>query len=232
MQTTPLQGLARSLVTVSAAVLAVLLPRPQTLLQILENRFPPWRDSGAQIVAGIIVVGGTDLSRWTPDGNSALRVRATADLAKQFPSAKIIYSGGGSTPSEAEQGRTILIQLGIEPNRIVVETQSRSTAENARFSRELVHLKGPDRWVLVTSAFHMPRAIGSFRAAGFSVEAYPVDFRCGTQSDFSNNFSSLKVALREYLALAVYRVFGRTLELFPAPESEVLDASMARKPGA
>jgi len=227
----PLQRLARSLVALTAALLAVLLPRPQILMRILESRFPPRRDSGTQVVAGIVVVGGTDLTRWTPDGNSALRVTATAELAKQFPCAKIIYSGGGSTPSEAELGKTVLIRLGIDPNRIVVETQSRSTAENAKFSRELMHSMVPDRWVLVTSAFHMPRAIGSFRAAGCSVEAYPVDFRCGTKSDFSNDFSLLKVALREYLALAVYRATGRTQELFPAPESGFSDASMAGKRG-
>jgi len=137
------------------------------------------------------------------------RVMETVRLSKLYPEAKIFYSGGGK---EALSGKNILVQLGVEGERIIIEDQSRTTAENARFSKIIATPKPSERWLLVTSAFHMPRAMGAFRAVGFPVKADPVDFqRLRPQCE------QAVLALREYRALLGYWLSGQSNELFPAP---------------
>src|SRR5262249_13707033 len=120
-----------------------------------------------------------------------------------------IYSGGGH---EAELGRKLLMQLGVASDRIFIEDQSRTTAENAKFSKMLAAPKASEKWALVTSAYHMPRAVGAFRAVGFLVEAYPVDF---LKPKEGHEYS--KIAFREYIALIAYWLSGKSNELFPSP---------------
>jgi uncharacterized SAM-binding protein YcdF (DUF218 family) len=76
----------------------------------------------------------------------------------------------------------------------------------------------------VTSAYHMPRAMAAFRAAGFPIEAYPVDWRTGGPIDALKPFPSVgdglrrtDTAVREWVGLLAYRITGKTAELFPAP---------------
>ena len=114
--------------------------------------------------------------------NAAERITATAELARRYPDARIIFSGGTNSlvfdaPAEAPVAVKELEALGVAHDRITAEEQSRNTIENAVFSRLLAKPKPGERWLLVTSAFHMPRAIAAFRAAGFPVEPYPVDWR-------------------------------------------------------
>jgi uncharacterized SAM-binding protein YcdF (DUF218 family) len=115
-------------------------------------------------------------------------------------------------------------RLGVAPGRIIAEDRSRTTAENAVFTKALIEPKPSERWLLVTSAHHMPRAIGAFRQAGFPVEAYPVDWRTRGPVDFVRAFSSLgdglrrtDTAMREWVGLLVYWLTGRSTELFPRP---------------
>ena len=114
--------------------------------------------------------------------DAAERITATVELARRYPDARIIFSGGSASlvlgaPLEAPLRSKELEALGIGHDRITAEEQSRNTIENAVFSRLIAHPKPGESWLLVTSAFHMPRAIAAFRAAGFPVEAYPVDWR-------------------------------------------------------
>src|SRR5262249_28119241 len=149
------------------------------LLRPLETRFPVRRDASADHIIGIVLIGGFHLdSRVKSEGfdirsGMSERVMETVRLSKVYPQAEILYSGGGL---EAQLGKEILIRLGVERERIIVEDQSRSTAENAKFSKIVVAPNQSERWILVTSAFHMPRAMGAFRAFGFPVDADPVDF--------------------------------------------------------
>ena len=83
------------------------------------------------------------------------------------------------------------MNLGIPAERIELEDRSRNTVENAVFTRALVNPKPNERWLLVTSAAHMPRAIGTFRQAGFPIEAYPVDWRTSGMVDLVIPFSNL-----------------------------------------
>jgi uncharacterized SAM-binding protein YcdF (DUF218 family) len=209
-------------------------PLGNVLLLELSERFPPWADGG-RAPDGVIVLGGAinpDLTavRGAPEMNaSAERMTAAAMLARRFPDAKIVLSGGNANPfhplsTEAEVGRELLESLGIANDRIVKEDRSRTTYENAAFTRALIHPAPGERWLLVTSAYHMPRAMGVFRAAGFSVEAYPVDWRTRGWVDarrpfltLSGGLGRLDTAVHEWVGLIGYRLAGRTDELFPAP---------------
>jgi uncharacterized SAM-binding protein YcdF (DUF218 family) len=223
-------------VWVAALLLIGMLPVGSALINVLENRFPPWEASrGSGNINGIVVLGGAidpDMSvihHETALNDSAERLTSIAALARRYPAARIVYSGGsGSVWSagaiEADYAIPLLESFGIERDRIVLEGRSRNTAENAVFSRQLVDPKPGDRWLLVTSAYHMPRAIGAFRKAGFAVEAYPVDFRTEDMGHVLTSVNTLAgglgvtdLAMHEWAGLFVYWITGRSSELFPGP---------------
>lgn len=184
---------------------------------------------------GIIVLGGAiDAENSQARGSlemdsSAERVVTMLQLARRFPAACIVFSGGSSNlieepVSEAPIAGDLLEDFGTPRSRIVLESESRTTAENATFTRNLVSPKPGERWLLVTSAFHMPRSIGAFRKAGFDVEAYPVDWRTRGWVDGLAPFATLAaglartdVAVHEWIGLITYWVTGRSSELFPGP---------------
>jgi uncharacterized SAM-binding protein YcdF (DUF218 family) len=208
-------------------------PLGRMLILPLEDRFPAWNPAQGP-PNGIVVLGGTispaiSLARGAVALNgSAERITAVAELARRYPNARIIFSGGTAAlfkgPLEAPLAVKEFEALGVAHDRITAEEQSRNTIENAVFSRLIAQPKPGERWLLVTSAFHMPRAIAAFRAAGFPVEAYPVDWRTRGPIDAAAPFVSMTDGLRmtdlavhEWVGLVVYRLTGRTTELFPAP---------------
>ncbi len=213
-------------------------PIGNLMLLPLSERFPAWKDGGNN-PAGIIVLGGAidgplSRARGLVEVNAAAeRVIAMLDLARRFPDAKIVYSSGSGSlisPSvrEAPIAGEMLRDMGVDTARVILESDSRNTAENAVFTRRLVTPKPGERWLLVTSASHMPRSIGAFRAAGFDVEAYPVDWRTSGWADATVPFDSLSdglwrtdTAMHEWIGLVVYWLTGRSSELFPGPRSVV-----------
>ena len=105
-----------------------------------------------------------------------------------------------------------------------MERRSRNTQENAEFSKALVNPKDGERWLLVTSAYHMPRSVGLFRKAGFAVEPYPVDWRVGGASDLlrfapvaAEGLERTDIAMREWIGLTAYWASGRIDQWFPGP---------------
>jgi uncharacterized SAM-binding protein YcdF (DUF218 family) len=188
------------------------------LLRPLETRFPVLRQVPADQIAGIVLIGGFHLDirvadqRFDIRSGMSERVMETMRLSKLYPQARILYSGGGT---EAQLGKEILARLGLERERIILEDRSKSTAENASFSKVAAAPKPSEKWLLVTSAFHMPRAMGAFRAVGFPVEADPVDFK-SSKKDAGQGKQAV-LALREYMALFVYWLSGQSDELFPCP---------------
>jgi uncharacterized SAM-binding protein YcdF (DUF218 family) len=228
--------LASWLVVTSLVLIAIagLSPLGNALILPLEQRFPPW-DPSRGPPAGIVVLGGgitpdVSAARGTVALNEAAeRITAAVELARRYPDARIIYSGGSNALiSNASVEAPIAVQefeaLGIPRQRIVAEEQSRNTIENAVFARLIAQPKPGEHWLLVTSAYHMPRAIAAFRAAGFPVEAYPVDWRTRGPIDAVQPFGSLgdglrrtDTATREWIGLLAYRLTGRTAELFPGP---------------
>jgi uncharacterized SAM-binding protein YcdF (DUF218 family) len=222
---------------VAAVVLLALfglLPIGNLLIYPLEQRFPAW-DASRGTPDGMIILGGAlnpDISVIHGEASlneAAERVTAVASLARRFPNARIIYSGGNASlvtdvESEATFAIPILESFGIPSKRIAIEDRSRNTVENARFTKALIDPKPGERWLLVTSAHHMPRAIGVFRKIDFRVEPYPVDWRVGRKSDLVVPFSLVSdglkrsdTAVHEWVGLVVYWLTGRTSELFPAP---------------
>jgi uncharacterized SAM-binding protein YcdF (DUF218 family) len=210
------------------------LPLGRALSLPLENRFPPWDATGAT-PAGIVVLGGAisaDMLATRGEigiNEAAERVVAVPALAKRYPAARIIYSGGDAGlfvhyESEADVVTDLFESLGIPASRLTLEGRSRNTIENAVYSKALAHPKPGERWLLVTSALHMPRAMGAFRQAGFAVEAYPVDYQTNGWRDLLDLSGSLSAALRrtdsafhEWIGLVAYRVAGKTPELLPGP---------------
>ncbi len=228
--------LASWLVVTSIVLVAVagLSPLGNVLILPLEQRFPPWSPShGAP--DGIVVLGGAiepeiSAARGVVALNEAAeRIIATVELARRYPNAAIVFSGGSNAllfdrEPEAPYAVRVLVALGVARDRITAEEQSRNTIENAVFSRLIAAPKPGQRWLLVTSAYHMPRAVAAFRAAGFPVEAYPVDWRTRGPADARLPFRSLSKGLRqtdlgvhEWVGLLAYRLTGKTTQLFPAP---------------
>jgi uncharacterized SAM-binding protein YcdF (DUF218 family) len=228
----------RRLVVAAVLVLAVAgwSPLSNALIMPLEQRFPAWTPANGQ-PTGIIALGGAIIptvssERGTVELNeTAERVTVMAALARRFPNARIVFVGGdaslvGHAPSEAVLARPLLESFGISPQRIEIEEASRNTYENAAFAEKLIRPKPGERWLLVTSAYHMPRAVGCFRRVGFEVEPYPVDWRTGGVAYLFKPFQAAAgglartdVAVREWIGLLVYWLTGRSSELFPEPRS-------------
>lgn len=227
--------LGRKLIVASIVLLVLcgFTPLGNFLIYPLEARFAPW-DPSRGAPDGIIVLGGAiepEVAERPASGlnEAAERVTAIAGLARKYPAATIVFSGGNSRlmpggASEAQVAAALFKSFGIPESRIVLEDRSRTTAENAVFSRQRVDPKPGERWLLVTSAWHMPRAVGAFRMAGFAVEAYPVDYRNPGPAALWIPFASVTaglrrtdIAMREWTGLGVYWLTGRSSALFPAP---------------
>jgi uncharacterized SAM-binding protein YcdF (DUF218 family) len=222
---------------VSSLVLIALVglsPLGNALMLPLEQRFPPW-DETRGAPNGIVILGGSispgvSAARGTVAlDEAAERITVAAELARRYPNARLLFSGGSSAVifdegTEATFAVRQLQDLGVAPERIIAEDRSRNTIENAVFSRRLADPKPGERWLLVTSAYHMPRSMAAFRAAGFPVEPYPVDWRTRGLVDALRPFASLgdglrrtDTAVREWVGLFAYRLAGKTAELFPGP---------------
>jgi uncharacterized SAM-binding protein YcdF (DUF218 family) len=232
---TRLRRAGLALVVASLVLLAALgfFPLGGILANKLESRFPPW-DPARGAPDGIVVLGGGIASTLSNDyGDPVLtsdggRITAIAKLARAYPNARIVYSNGDASLVPTWQTDTkylylLLDSFGIPREHVMAETRSRNTYENAVFSKELVQPKPGERWLLVTSAQHMPRAVGCFRAAGFAVEAYPVAWRTRPSGratlggSLSGGLNALDLAAHEWIGLIAYRLTGRTDELLPSP---------------
>jgi uncharacterized SAM-binding protein YcdF (DUF218 family) len=216
----------RGLAFASLIILAILglSPIGNALIIALEDRFPPW-DATRGAPDGIIVLGGT-IDAWGPRNQ---RLLVVPELLRRYPNARVLFSGGSGAliddgDPEAKFAARLLDSFGIAPSRIILEDRSGNTLENAVFSKAIVEPKPGERWLLVTSAYHMPRAIGVFRKAGFPVEPYPVDWRTHRIEAGPPLFVTMRdglwrtdTAVHEWVGLAVYWLTGRSSELFPAP---------------
>jgi uncharacterized SAM-binding protein YcdF (DUF218 family) len=197
--------------------LAMLSPLGNMLLTPLEQQSLQPNDPKAGI-EGIIVLGGSYETRMNASMSAILlqddsdRMAALAGLARRYPEARIVFSGGVDEtvpgPTEAAIGKNYLMSFGIAGDRITVEDRSLTTVESARMSAELLRPNPQSQWLLVTSAYHMPRAVGAFRRAGFEVVPFPVGWRTHGWSDFwwpakpaVENLRRLDIAVHEWLGL-------------------------------
>ena len=227
-------------------LLAALAATPIGLLLIapLEDRFPE-PPPNMPPPDGIIVLGGAIRSaESTARGQTVFsdgeRVVEAAILAKRYPDARVIFSGGNgsllaASSTEAQEARKLFVELGVDPSRITLEDASRNTDENARFTAKLVGPVPGQRFLLVTSAYHMPRSMGLFEKAGFNVTAFPVAFRALGEgrgllwdTHAPRNLETFDIAAKEWIGLVAYRATGRIDSLFPGRARRVGRAGSAR----
>lgn len=229
------QRLGRALMacTVALAVCGAILPWSTWLGLPLEERFPtvhtlPEHVDGIVVAGGVVNAYMSNARGQIAIGGGAERVFELGRLANRYPDAKLVYSAGSGSLfrqelKEADYVQPLLDAMGVAPSRLIIENQSRNTHENAVFTRDLVK-PGPDeRWLLVTSAFHMPRTMGTFAQAGWrNLTAYPVDYHVdptagGLRFDLIGGMKALNLYTHEWLGLLAYWLTGRTNALFPAP---------------
>ena len=219
--------------SLAAIALAALGPLGNMLLTPLEQRFPDGQYP-TENIDGIIVLGGSyDTESHSYLSTIVLRedtepLAVMVDLARRYPKAKIIFSGGSEGPkdtvSEAKIVKGYFISFGIAPDRLLTEGRSQTTEENARFTADLLHPAPRSRWLLVTSGYHMPRAVGAFRKAGFDVIAFPAGLRTHGWQDMwrpestaTDNLRRIDIGVHEWVGLLDYKLKGYSSEWFPAP---------------
>jgi uncharacterized SAM-binding protein YcdF (DUF218 family) len=226
----------RGFVLIATATLGLLaiatLPIGVWLAAPLEDRFPA--PTPPARVDGIVMLGDSVNPLLSlAHGQVALtaaagRITETVALARRYPTARIVISGGDGrlnpgVLSEAGATRDLLVQLGVAAQRIEIESVSRNTYENASLSYVAAQPKPGETWLLVTSAMHMPRAVGCFRRAGWTILPYPVDYRTSTRMAMmpgvllADNLVLVNVAAKEWLGLVAYRWLDRTDALLPGP---------------
>lgn len=215
------------------AALAVLIvqgwePLPDALIRQLEARHPELA-AGTPLAgyAGVVVLGGglEPAHVWQGHGQPALneaaeRVTGALPLLQQTPGLRLLFTGGDGTLfagslAEAERAARFFAHMGIAPERLLLESASRTTYENAVFSARLPGVDPGQPWLLITSAWHMPRAMASFQKAGWNVTPYPVDFRTGvstpwTEYSLVEGARKWHLVLHEVLGLLVYKLSGRS----------------------
>jgi uncharacterized SAM-binding protein YcdF (DUF218 family) len=220
-------GMRIILVGVLIYAVAGLSPLANGMMLVLEQQFSRPAMEDLTEVTGVIVLGGVidTLVTSTRDeialNEAAERLTETAALAFRFPNARIVISGGDGallyeSMGEAGVAKRFFTRIGIDPGRIILEEKSRTTSENAAFTKALVSPRPGERWLLVTSAFHMPRAMGCFRAAGFDLTPWPVDFRTRGPEDLmrfsprpSEGWRRIDMAAKEWMGLLIYWLIGK-----------------------
>lgn len=221
--------LGRRLVLAALALLLAMgwLPLPDRLLRHLESQYaemPPAADLRG--FAGVVVLGGSTESGHIAQAHpqpllndAAERMTAPLAMLRQNPHLHMLYTGGsgellGNGPSEADQARVFFDSQGIATDRVTYESRSRTTHENAVLSAQIPGVDTTRRWLLVTSAWHMPRAMATFARAGWNVTAYPVDFRTGastpwTAYSLNEGARRWQLVLHELVGSMAYRLIGR-----------------------
>ncbi len=216
-----------ALITVVFVLAVGIVPFGDFLLARFEARYP----AAPQVAepTGIILLGGGEdtnaARRWggAQISDSGDRFTEAMALARRFPEARVVFTGGSGAlrnlgtygGTQAGIAEDLLLSLGLSRDRLTLETRSRNTAENASLTHALIAPEAGERWILVTSAFHMPRAMRSFKRAGWpGLVPWPVDFRSerlrdGLGWNLAENLDQLNTAMKETVGLLAYRVAGR-----------------------
>jgi uncharacterized SAM-binding protein YcdF (DUF218 family) len=220
-------------IAIGFMTIVMFTPLDYWLMSPLENRFP--LPTAPACLDGIVVLSwGEDAAesvrRGVPLMESApMRYVVLAELMRRYPAAKVIFSGGtGSVRAqlmtEADIAKAIMVKLQMDSGRVLFESKSRTTWENAKFANELAQPKAGERWALLAPAVQMPRAVGAFRKIGWDVLPWPTDYT-GIESTWwrqnpSRRFGIIDAGEHQWLGLLAYWVTGRSLELFPGPTTD------------
>ena len=212
-------------------LLITLFPVGKMLLHPLETRFEtnpvlPNSIEGIVVLSGALNPKHSALWQQTEVNGAVDRELAFMRMARAYPGAVLIYTGGSSSlisneHKAADVAKQLFAEQGLNTDRILFERQARNTHENAILSLKLAKPKFERPWILITSAFHMPRSIGIFCKAGWPMLPYPVDHQTipGKQFTISFNLGAhlnmLNLAIHEWLGLIAYRLTGKTPALLP-----------------
>jgi len=194
---------------------------PDALLRPLENRYPVPSAQSLDRHAGVIVLGGAlqhprsyQAHAQVPLGEAAERMTVPVALMRQHPKWELVFSGGegrllATGVTEAELAKAFYEEQDMDMARVKLESGSRTTRENARQVAALLGDRCKQPWLLVTSAWHMFRAMAEFEAVGCKVTPYPVDFMTGESTpwtEYSLAYSLVRwqMALHEWLGFLVY----------------------------
>ena len=224
------------LATALAALVIAATPLPRIMLIALEDRFPvpralPDTVDGIVVLAGMVDLLTSEGRERTAFNGRIERIIVGAELAERYPEARLVFTGGSGLLGRQDLLETTFVrpfvdQLGVGGDRIAYESRSRTTFENATQTVALVDPEPDETWVLVTSALHMPRAMGCFRQVGWTVIPYPVDHLTNGSAlwwpppfDLARGLSDLNAASREWVGLVAYWITGRSDALFPGPDS-------------
>jgi uncharacterized SAM-binding protein YcdF (DUF218 family) len=194
---------------------------PDALLTPLENRYPIPAPDSINRHAGVIVLGGAighpdsyKAHGQVPLGEAAERMTVPVGWLHKHPKLELVFSGGEGRlltvgVTESELARTFYQEQGLDMSRVRLEDRSRNTRENVQQVAKLLGQRCKEPWLLVTSAWHMPRSMAEFEAVGCNVTPYPVDFRTGESTSIfeyslTNSLMRWQLALHEWLGLMVY----------------------------
>jgi uncharacterized SAM-binding protein YcdF (DUF218 family) len=220
---------SRALLGLALLFVAALTVTPigRWAIEPLQTTVPTPNELQLDKVDGIIVLGGAvgpgDLtSTGLPSLNQAAeRMTTFVELAHRYPNARLVYTGGNGFARddsgfvEADTARALFGSLGVQLDRMTFESKSRNTWENAQLSQRVIDPKPGQTWLLVTSAWHMPRALGCFRKLGWQVVPYAVDYE-GREPvrwmafDTARELVWLTIATREWIGLVSYHLLGRS----------------------
>lgn len=215
-----------------ATALAVLVfqgwePAPDALLRHLERQHSAVpAQASLQQYHGVLVLGGALESAYAWGGHdqaalndAAERMTVPLALLVKNPALRLLFTGGegelfADDLSEATRAKIFFDSMGIAPERVIYESQSHTTYENAILSKTVPGIDPGQPWLLLTSAFHMPRAMATFAKAGWNATPYPVDYRVGLQTPWSQyslerGARKWHIALHELVGLLAYRLAGR-----------------------
>lgn len=218
--------------TVFIIAMVSVFPVSSWILRPLEDRFPIPKKLPDRIDGIIVLAGAEKISVTTARGLPALnsgaeRLTTFVWLAHIYPDAVLLFSGGSGSLTDqkhksADTARKIFYQVGLNPDRVQFESDSKNTSESALESYKLIKPSPDQHWILVTSAFHMPRSVGLFRKVGWNVIPYPVDFNATKSSSLKfdlREIGGFSQGIREWIGIFVYWMMGKMSELFPEPHS-------------
>ena len=232
------QKISRLFLSLTALFLLLVgtLPLGEWLISPLENRFAanaalPMNPAGVIVLGGAVNPALSDTWGQTEIGDAAERLTAFIYLANLYPDTQLVFTGGSGSLTEqaykeADYTRFLFEQLDIGDRAIIYESESRNTAENALHSMKLLNPQAAEEWILITSAFHMPRAVGVFCQAGWPVTPYPVDHYSDKGEllridyRFSDNLRTLETAIHEWVSLLAYRITRQTDRLLPGDQNQ------------
>jgi len=229
------QKLGRRLLNVTALITLLLayFPIGNWLAYPLEQRFAP-SPAMTDSPDGIVLLGGSFSLRLSENrqqihlNENSERLLTFLELAHRHPDARLVFTGGSGSPTyqqvrEADLARELFLNQGLAEERLMFERESRNTYENARNTSAMITHAPDENWLLVTSAYHMPRSFGVFCRQGWKLTPYPVDYQTlygelfSIELGFVAHLTGLELALREWIGLLAYRLSGKTNRLVPGP---------------